>query len=297
MLDWNVEKTGVSRRKFLRNSLTAAAGAAIPLAGYAQFIEPHHLTLEQVDLHIPNLPEAFDGFRIAQLSDFHYGAYTGASEISVAVNLANSLKPDLTVVTGDFITWPGEDIAVPVTHPVFTEIALCAQTLSGLSAPSGVFGCFGNHDVLVGERYITEVFDSFHIRLLANENRAIERNGKRMWIAGVDDAISGGADFVKTLRGIPSNEPVILLAHEPDVADEAAKYPVAVQLSGHSHGGQIRLPLVDTLYLPRLAEKYPYGYYRVHNMHLYTNRGIGTILLPYRFNAPPEVTLITLRGK
>lgn len=287
-------KNGVSRRQFLRTSLATAAGAAVPLAGYSQFIEPHHLTIERLEWQIPNLPEVFDGFRIAQLSDFHYGAYTGTREISAAVTLANSLKPNLMAITGDFITAPSTQPA-PVTHPVYTEVALCAQVLSGLSAPQGVLGCFGNHDVALNQRYIAEVFNSFRMKLLWNENRAIERGGKRLWIAGIDDDVFGNADFPRTLRGIPPNEPIVLLAHEPDLADEAAKYPIAAQLSGHSHGGQIRLPLVDALFLPPMAKKYPFGYYRVRNMHLYTNRGIGTILLPYRFNAPPEVTLLTLR--
>jgi predicted MPP superfamily phosphohydrolase len=290
-----VGKTAVSRRKFLRTSLAAATSAAIPLAAYAQWVEPHHLTVERLELKIPNLPEAFDGFRIAQLSDFHYGTYTGEHEISAAVRLANSLKPDLVVITGDFITAPSFDRTPATTHPVYTELGLCAQVLSGLSSANAVLGCVGNHDVWVNRQYIAEVFSSFAMTLLVNENRAIERNGKRLWIAGVDDAIFGTADFARALRGIPPNEPILMLAHEPDLADEAAKYPIAVQLAGHSHGGQIRFPLLGALYLPELAKKYPFGYYRVGKMHLYTNRGIGTIVLPYRFNAPPEVTIVTLR--
>jgi len=272
------------------------AGAALPLAGYAQFIEPHHLSLERLELQIPNLPEAFDGFRIAQLSDFHYGVYTGAREIGAAVLLANALKPDLVALTGDFITTP-LTARRPLTDPVYTEVALCAQVLSQARAVHGVTGCFGNHDAAFDKPYIQEVFAGYGMKLLWNENFMVERAGKRLWIAGVADAIVGTADFPRTLQGIPANEPVILLAHEPDLGDEAAKYPIAAQLSGHSHGGQVRLPVVDGLYLPLLGRRYPYGYYRVRQMHLYTNRGIGMILLPYRFNAPPEVTLVTLRSQ
>lgn len=286
-------KQGVTRRKFLRNSLAIAAGAALPLAGYAQFVEPHQLTVEKLDLRISKLPEAFDGFRIVQLSDFHFGSYTGVVEIAAAVELANSLKPDLVALTGDFITAPAG--AILLTDPVFTEAAQCAQALSGLRAPNGIFACLGNHDVGFNSRYITEVLVGSGLWVLVNANRAIERAGKRLWIAGVDDGVFGTPDFSRALAGIPAEEAVILIAHEPDLADEAAKHPISLQLSGHSHGGQIRLPLVNALYLPILAKKYPFGYYRVRDMQLYTNRGIGTIVLPYRLNAPPEVTLVTLK--
>ncbi len=284
----------VSRRKFLKTSLAAAAGLALPLAGYAQFVEPHRLTLERLELRIPNLPEAFDGFRIAQLSDLHYGTYTGAGEISAAVALANSLKPDLAVFTGDLTTAPR--INLPVTHRVFTQAALCARILSGLTATHGVVGCLGNHDFFARGHYVTEVLGAAGIAVLRNSNQAIERAGQRIWIAGVDDAIFGVANFDSALARIPAKETVVLLAHEPDLADEAARRGFALQLSGHSHGGQVRLPLITPLILPELARKYPFGHYRVRNMHLYTNRGIGMIVLPYRFNAPPEVTLTTLRS-
>lgn len=273
----------------------AIVGAAVPLAAYAQFIEPHRLTVTRLDLRIPNLPDAFDGFRIAQLSDFHYGVYTGRREISAAVALANSLQPDLTLVTGDFITAPAERPILP-TQRAFTDAALCAEGLSGLRAVHGVYSCLGNHDADFDSGYITEVLNALRMPVLTNSNRPIERTGKRIWLAGIDDALFGTPDFGRALARIPAGEPVVLMAHEPDLADEAAKHPIAVQLSGHSHGGQIRFPVIGPLYLPPLAKNYPFGYYRVRNMHLYTNRGIGTILLPFRFNAPPEVTLATLWG-
>ena len=271
------------------------AGIALPTATYAQFVEPHHLTLTNLELHIPGLPEAFDGFRIAQLSDFHYGVYTSADLIAASVRMTNSLKADLIAITGDLITAPYEEGPPPPTDPVFSEIAQCAQILSALHAPEGVVGCLGNHDALVNPHYVQEVLTAYGMRLLRNSNTAIEREGKRLWIAGLDDALFGIPHFHMAIQGIPSGETTILLAHEPDVADETADFPIAVQLSGHSHGGQIRLPLITSHVLPPKARKYPYGFYRIRNLQLYTNRGIGTIEVPYRFNAPPEVTLFTLR--
>jgi predicted MPP superfamily phosphohydrolase len=132
--------------------------------------------------------------------------------------------------------------------------------------------------------------------VLLNANQVLERGSARLWLAGLDDAIHGSPNLDLALRGIPRGEATVLLAHEPDLADIVARHPVHLQLSGHSHGGQVRVPLLGSPYLPPLARKYPYGYYRVGGMQLYTNRGIGTIILPVRFDAPPEVTMFTLHS-
>jgi predicted MPP superfamily phosphohydrolase len=272
--------------------LLVAAGTAIPLAAYSQFIEPHHLTTERLEFAVKNLPSQFEGFRIAQLSDFHYGPFTGEAEIAAAVDVAASYHPDMLVLTGDFVTVNGRRL-----QRSYTDVVLCARILTRLKTSAGIFACLGNHDVAFDATYISEVLSGFGIITLRNASTAIERGGQRLWIAGVDDAMVGRADFQTTLSKIPASEPVVLIAHEPDLADEAARYPnLVLQLSGHSHGGQIRLPILGAPYLPPLAEKYPFGLYRVRHLNLYTNRGIGTILLPYRFNAPPEVTIVTLKG-
>lgn len=287
-------KTGVTRRQFLKNSLGAVTGAALPLAGYAQFVEPHHLTVTNLDLRIPRLPESFNGLRIAQISDLHYGVYTGTNIVSHAVDRVNSLHPDVIVVTGDFITMSKD--SVPITDRIFTDMAVCAKLMGDLKAPLGVFACLGNHDAAFDSKYVAETLASFDITVLVNSSRALQRARDRLWIAGLDDHLGGKPSFRKTLANIPAGEIVVLLVHEPDVADETARYPIAVQLSGHSHGAQVKVPVLERLALPPQARKYPYGYYRIANLHLYTNRGIGTIVLPYRFNAPPEITIITLRA-
>ena len=284
----------VSRRKFLTNSLAALTGVALPVAAYSEFIEPQHLTIERLELPIANLPDDFDGFRIAQISDLHFGDYIGAREVAAAVDTANSFAPDLAAITGDFVTAPDEAEAASLRDPVYAFVGLCGRELSRLKARH-VLGCFGNHDGW-NQPYTAEVLADFGVTVLRNTNVAIERSGQRLWVAGVDDGLHGMVNFDRAVSRIPAGEPKLLLAHEPDLADEASRYGFALQLSGHSHGGQIRLPLLGSPYLPALAKKYPYGYYRVGSMHLYTNRGIGMIVLPYRFNAPPEVTLITLRA-
>ena len=153
----------------------------------------------------------------------------------------------------------------------------------------------GNHDVDTNRKYVTRVLQAENIQVLANESEAIEHDGARFWLAGVDDVLGRTADLSKTLRTVPANESVILLAHEPDFADEASRFPIDLQLSGHSHGGQIRIPLLPPLYLPEMAKKYVLGTYQVGPLTLYTNAGLGTIGVPARLNCPPEITLLTLR--
>jgi hypothetical protein len=134
------------------------------------------------------------------------------------------------------------------------------------------------------------------IQVLRNRAVPLERDGKRIWLAGVDDVLAGVDDLDEALRGVPAAEAVILLVHEPDFADQAATYPVDLQLSGHSHGGQVRFPFVGALYLPKLARKYPLGLRHIGRLKLYTNPGVGTLRIPVRWNCPPEVTLIRLRS-
>jgi predicted MPP superfamily phosphohydrolase len=153
----------------------------------------------------------------------------------------------------------------------------------------------GNHDTAAGSNEIVQALRSVGIEILRNQSIPIERDGARIWLSGVEDVLEGRPDLDRALYRIPQGEAVILLAHEPDYADEASRYPVDLQLSGHSHGGQIRLPLVGALYLPDLAHKYPFGFYRRKRLKLYTNCGLGTIGIPARLNCPPEITFLTLR--
>lgn len=277
-----------TRRQFLG---ALSAGVIVGVAGYSSLIEPYEVSIEQVPLTLPRLPEAFQGLRIVQLSDLHYGPFTGDREIRKAVVQANALHPDIAVLTGDFVTVPilGRDY-----RPKLAEADACGRILSELRAPLGTFACLGNHDIFVDANRLSEILSSHGIHVIRNGAQALEREGARVWMAGVDDVLAAHADLDRTLANTPRDEFSILLAHEPDFADAAAAYPIDLQLSGHSHGGQIRVPLAGALYYPPLARKYPRGHYRVGNLHLYTNRGIGTIGLPIRLNAPPEVTLLTL---
>ena len=275
----------MTRRKFLR--LMAAAGAevgAFALGGaYTIWAEPYWLSVERVTIPLTGLVDALRGTTIAQISDLHVGHFLGQKDIARAVDAVLGLRPSLIVVTGDYVTLAAE------------HAGLCAAELVRLRAPLGVFLILGNHDHWTDARVVTRILRDAGLNLLINEGRLIESNGGAFWLAGVDDVWERHVDLDAALRGAPKDVPKILLAHEPDYADVvAADGRVSLQISGHSHGGQVRLPFLGAPALPYMATKYPFGLRRVGGMWLYTNRGIGVVAPPVRFNCRPEVTLFSL---
>jgi predicted MPP superfamily phosphohydrolase len=280
----------LTRRKFL---YTGAGAAAVAALGAEGFRETRLVEVKKIDIALSRLPQAFDGFTIAQLSDLHYEQHTSAATIRKSVDIVNSLKPDLIAVTGDFITVPMFKYHV---RQAAKTAEPCAELLRQLSAPMGVFAVLGNHDRSSDALRIIGALKENGLPVLMNRSVPIERKSARIWITGVDDALFGEPDLQASLEKVPSTEPAVLLAHEPDFADEAASSSIDLQLSGHSHGGQIWIPGIGAPWLPPLARNYPRGLYKIGKLTLYTNIGIGTIRAPVRINCPPEVTLITLRA-
>jgi predicted MPP superfamily phosphohydrolase len=277
-------KRKLTRRYFMKLALGGAATFGVSTLGglgYATLIEAHWLALERVDLPLPGLPARLDGFTIVQLSDIHRGSVMEQEYIAPAVDLALQQTADLIVVTGDYVTESAE------------YAPSCAEALSPLATSGNVLACLGNHDHWTDPEVIAG--------LLADTGLTVLRNGAvevadGLWVAAVDDVWEGHADLDKALDKVPARAATVLLAHEPDYADQvAADGRVGIQLSGHSHGGQVRLPLLEPFALPYLATKYHAGQYRVGDMWLYVNRGVGMIPPPVRFNCRPEVTLVTLR--
>jgi len=279
----------ISRRRFL--GLTAALGAAV-LAGDSLLLEPNRPQLVRQELALPRWPAALDGYKIAVLSDFHYDPVFSVHPLRAAIPVVNGLRPDLIALTGDFVTHASfggnRRKAAYAAEP-------CASFLRQMKAPHGLWAVMGNHDAITDPKLVTSILQSTGIRVLDNQSTPVEHAGARFWLSGVDDVLKGNSDLNAALANVPKGEPTILLAHEPDYADFVARYPVDLQLSGHSHGGQVRLPFLPPFYEPPLAQKYIAGLFRVGPLTLYTNRGIGTIGLPIRFDCPPEITLLTLR--
>jgi hypothetical protein len=236
-------------------------------------------------------PSRLDGFTIALLSDFHYDPYFSVHPLRTAIGLVNALQPNLIALTGDF-----------VSAPMFGEPAQpaaaakpCAELLTRMHATHGLWAVLGNHDCYTDSERVTFALRSAGIPVLTNQSVPIERDGARFWLSGVEDVLEKSPDIQATLHDVPTGEAVVLMAHEPDYADHVSAHPVDLQLSGHSHGGQVRFPYVRPLFLPELAKKYVWGLYKINGLTLYTNPGLGTVNLPVRMNCPPEITLLTLR--
>jgi uncharacterized protein len=285
-----------TRRKFLQMSAAGAAIGALAVAGDGTIFEANQPKLVSIEVHLPRLAESWDGFRIAQLSDLHYDDHFSVVPLRKAIDIVNGLQPDLIVVTGDFVTSSGRSHRRANALQAAKTIEPCARLVALMHARSGILAILGNHDVDADGDHINAVLQSHGIPVLRNQSVPLEREGKRLWLSGVDDVLEGKPRLDQALKEIPADDPVVLLAHEPDWADHVAKHPVDLQLSGHSHGGQIRIPFLGAPYLPPLARKYPWGLRRIGGLTLYTNAGIGTIEVPMRINCPPEVTLITLRS-
>jgi predicted MPP superfamily phosphohydrolase len=248
-----------------------------------------------VDLLLKRLPAAWHGTRIVQLSDFHYDPYFSVHPVRKGVEIVRALHPDLIVFTGDFITDHGNAPFVGRKQQL-QNLDACAALLGSLQCRLGSVAVLGNHDVGFDADAVMSALQAHGVPVLRNASHPLEQNGSRLWLVGVDDVLAGSPDLEKALTGVPKDEPVILLAHEPDFALQSVRYGVDLQLSGHSHGGQIRIPLLGPIYLPELAHKFPKGFYRVGDMQLYTNVGLGTINVPLRFDCRPEVTVFTLRS-
>ena len=280
-----------------RSFLTLAASSVGGLALYSGEIARHELRVEEYSVHLPRLPEAFRGMRIAQISDIHYFEWTESFFLRQVVDHVNNLKPDMVVLTGDFVTygpvrWPSED-----AHKRFAlrHMPECASILSGIRCPLR-YATLGNHDMMVGGRYVYGDLINQGLPVLRNRAVALERNGQRLWLIGLGSACARDVDTERAFpdSAVRDREATIVLAHEPDILPQIAKLDADLMLSGHTHGGQVCLPFLPPAFLPQYGKKYVQGWFRSGSTQLYVNRGIGTIGVPFRVNCPPEITLLTL---
>src|SRR5215212_4830796 len=255
--------------------ILGAAGLA-----YTRRFEPAHPTLERVTLRLPTLPPALDGLRIGQITDTHLGLPFTADNLRWAVEQMQREQPDLIALTGDLA---GLHEGIPEIPPL----------LSGLRAPLGVYAVPGNHDYWEGLADVHAALMLADIPLLMNEHRHLRWNGADFWLAGIDEIWDGSPNMATALEGVPGDAFTMLLAHSPDIADNAADYGFALQLSGHTHGGHLRLPLIGPFARPRYGLRYVMGLYQVGAMTLYVSRGLGG--LPMRLLCRPEATILTLR--
>ncbi|MGA8183292.1 MAG: metallophosphoesterase [Terriglobia bacterium] len=284
----------LARRKFLSNTAVAAGAVPLAAAGYGFLFGRVEFEKSFVRMKLPRLPREFQGFRIAQLSDFHIGPFMTSSDIRHVVEMTNALKPDLIVLTGDYISW----------DPDTQEAAV--DSLTGLKAPLGIYGCLGNHEMMTHtEASITALFARRDIRILRQERAPIQVGKESLNLIGVDYEFRqhhgpyGDHRVRQYLEGVKPlmipDQVNILLSHNPNTYDRAAQLGIDLSLAGHTHGGQIALNFISPdLSLARLMTPYVKGHFQKPGGQLYVNRGIGTIGIPIRFDAPPEITMFEL---
>jgi predicted MPP superfamily phosphohydrolase len=275
-----------------RNFLTLATASAAGLVFYAGEISRHEIEVISRTITLPGLADVFSGMRIVQVSDFHFAEFTEAFFLEEIVRRVNALAPDLVVLTGDFVS------RGPMRRRFAARMSYrCAELLSRITCPLR-YAIMGNHDAMVSARVVTDALVTNGIPVLANSSVPLERDGQRIWLAGVKDALVQwpNLDAALPTGRNPASEPLILLAHEPDFADHAVGRQISLMLSGHTHGGQILLPFLPPLLLPDMGSRYVHGLFSLSDgMQLYVNRGIGAVTLPFRFRCPPEITVITLQ--
>ncbi|HEX2908445.1 MAG TPA: metallophosphoesterase [Phototrophicaceae bacterium] len=283
-------KRGLSRRQFLKLALVGSAGTAafgVGSLAYAYDVEPHWLDVVPLPLVLPRLHPAFDGYRMAHITDLHVDIGKSARNLRYAVEIINELQPDAVVITGDFIT----------LNPAAAHTPVLVEILSELRSKDGVFAVLGNHDHWTDAAVVRQALRDCNVRELNNEVHTLRRGNAALHIAGTDDYWEGLARLEDVLAVLPEDGVAVLLEHEPDFADISAETGrFDLQLSGHSHGGQVVVPFYGPLVLPTYGMKYPLGQYQVGSMIQYTNRGIGTVLPAVRFNCRPEITLLELHS-
>lgn len=284
----------MTRRDFLKFTGMAALnlfGAGMGGLGYSMLVEPGWLDVAQVALELPRLAKPFSGFRLAQISDIHMGGWMNRERLQQVVEAVLAQEPDLVVVTGDFVIGSGWNDSL---QTVLDEMV---EELSVLTEGCATLAVLGNHDYWTNAGAVRAALHACKIVNISNDVYTLSRDDGQLHIAGVDDIWEAQDRLDLVLEKLPRAGAALLLAHEPDYADLSAETGrFDLQLSGHSHGGQVVLPFIGPPVLPYLGEKYPSGLYKVGDMWQYTNRGVGMARLKVRFNCRPEVTVFTLES-
>jgi uncharacterized protein len=282
----------MKRRTFLKRT----AGTFLTVIGlgsggyfYANRIEPSLLEINKLEIKHSLIPASFNGVKIVQFSDTHLGFHYNISQLKKLVEEINQLQPDLIFFTGDLLDEPNK----------YNEINKVPPILQQLKATIGKYCIYGNHDHGgYGSEIYKNLMEMSNFTLLLNESLTInQKDGSFISLVGIDDQMLGKPDLKLAMTHVPKDSFKLLLSHAPDIADEASAYQIHWQLSGHSHGGQVKIPFVGALVIPPFAQNYPEGYYSIGDINplsLYVNRGIGTTRLPFRFMSKPELTLFTL---
>lgn len=283
----------INRRRFIQGTIFGFLGLGSTFAIDSWLIEPEWLDIVELDLNLKNLPQAFVGKRLIQISDLHCGRAVGQEYLWRCTQRINQLKPDIVVLTGDYITY---DRSQSYTNKVL-------QILGGINSRYGVYACLGNHDYGIWTRWkntTPDVMNNFvdglprhNIQLLRNQSVAVTIDDERIWMVGLGDLWAKDLHPARAFNAVPADEATIVLTHNPDSIEHFENYSADAILCGHTHGGQVRLPLIGSPLLPIKNRQYDAGMFDFQGKTLYVNRGIGR-LGRFRFNCRPEITVFTL---
>lgn len=274
----------LSARRFLKREglITLSLSNPEPVHPPTSFAPDPEITA--TDIWLRRLSAAHDGLKIVHLTDLHHSLFTPLDEIQRAVHLTNLLKPDVVALTGDYVT-----LSRSYIWPV-------ARALGKLRARLGVFAVLGNHDFGVDADEVTDALRAQRVRVLRNAHFALRAGSATLWVLGVDDLWWQADDLRAAMRSVPGRDPKILLCHNPLGIHLAAEHGIDLVLSGHTHGGQVRLPIVGSLYgRSKLGERFVEGWNRLNGTQIYISRGIGKVLVPLRLGCPPEIACLRLR--
>ncbi len=259
-----------------------ALGAVV--AWWARFVAPFRMQVKQVAIQLPRKHPELDGLTIAFVTDTHVGPHFRAADLAPVVDELQKLKPDLVLFGGDFICESPRFISEAA--PVIGEMARSGRL--------GAFGVLGNHDLANLRERVVPPLEEAGVPILQNQSVRVETGHGDLWLVGVDDAQLGEPDLEAAYRDVPVDAASICLWHAPDVAEQAAPFGSFLMLSGHTHGGQVRLPGIGPLAAPELGEKHVQGRFQFGDMELYVSTGLGIYRPPVRLNCPPELTIIRL---
>ncbi len=272
----------MNRRTFFRATAGVLVGSMTAGTCYG-YAEAGKLEVSRPRVQVPKLPARFDGLRVAFLTDLHHGPYTDLPFITSVVRTTLALAPDLILLGGDFCLRDAK------------YIRPCFEVLKSLSAPLGVFGVLGNHDYAHGEAETRAAMRAAGIEELTNRGVWLRRGGDKLRLAGVDDLWRGKPDAGVALGEATTNDATLLVSHNPDFCETLRDPRVGLVLSGHTHGGQIRVPGLVNPFIPsKYGDKYSHGLVDAPTSRVYVSRGLGATGLPVRYNCPPELTLLTL---
>lgn len=271
-------------RRILAGFVAVGVFGGVITAIVARFILPFRPRITQLVVTLPRKHQHLDGLRIAFVTDTHVGPSFSADRLLPITEALQREKPDILLFGGDFIS----------ESPRFLKSAIPALASMVPTARFGAYAVLGNHDISNIRSRITKPLREIGVQVLENEAVCIKTDRGDLWIAGVDDAMLGKANVEATFLQVPSDAASLCLWHEPDYAGTAEEYGPFLQLSGHTHGGQVRLPMLGPLALPRLGRRYASGRYQIGDMTLYVSNGIGVYRPPVRLNCPPELVFVRL---